>query len=387
MSWLALVLLLLLAPSARAVDCRTVGADCSLREAAALVGVLVGAAAEPAWIASDPEYGPVLAREFSSLTAENKMKWRDIHPAPGVYAFGPADALVEFAEAHGMAVRGHNLIWEQELIDSTPEYVTSITDPNALRALMTEHIETVVGHYRGRIDSWDVVNEPLTPFSGTELYPNVFYRLLGPGYIAEALEIAHAADPDAKLFINEVLIERQGARFDALLALVRDLLNAGAPLHGVGIQGHFFAAPDSAQLESNIRALAGLGLAVEITELDVVLRAGESRSAQLEQQRSDYFDIVRACMAVSACRRVTTWGFTDRDTWIDDFFGPGFDPLPLGESYERKPAYFGFRDALLTRGVQQSVPLLPPGLLMLAAGALAAAGGWLSRRPRSHRRD
>ncbi len=367
-----LFLLLIPATAVGLADCRNAAADCSLRQAAARVGVRVGAAVQPNFIAGDPNYGPVLAREFNSLTAENHMKWAAVHPAPGVYDFAAADALVDFAEAQGMAVRGHNLIWDQLLIDSTPAYVTSITDPNQLRALMAEHIQTVVGRYRGRVDSWDVVNEPLdSPLAGgTELYENVFFQLLGPGYIAEALDLAHAADPNSKLFINEVLISTQGARFDALLALVTGLLDQGAPLHGVGVQGHFFAPPDPVQLRANMRALAELGLVVEITELDILLFGNDDPAQKLERQRADYFDVVSACMAVSACRRVTTWGFTDRYTWIDNQFGPDFDPLPFDEDYGRKPAYFGMREALLTR----SIPVLPRGVLTLAAALLLVLG-------------
>ena len=362
--WLLALLLSIPVIAAGVQDCSDAGADCTLREAAAQVGVRIGAAAQPGLIASDPNYGPVLAREFNSLTAENHMKWNAVHPSPGVYDFTDADALVDFAELNGMAVRGHNLIWEQFLIDSTPAYVTSITDPNELRSLLAEHITTVVDRYRGRIDSWDVVNEPLdSPVSGeTDLYDNVFFQLLGQGYIAEALELAHAADPNAKLFINEVLVSSAGPRFDALLALATDLLNQGAPLHGVGIQGHFFGPPVRPELRANLQALADLGLIVEITELDILL-SGPDPNQRLANQREHYFDVARACMAVPACGRITTWGFTDRYTWIDSFVGPGFDPLPLDENYGRKPAYFGLREGLLTG----SIPVFPPGLPALAA--------------------
>lgn len=360
---LCLLLLQLAIPAvARAANCRDPGADCSLREAADQVGVGIGAAAQPGFIAGDPNYGPVLAREFNSLTAENHMKWAAVQPALGVYDFTAADALVDFAELNGMAVRGHNLIWDQELVDSTPAYVSSITDPNELRSLLAEHIQTVVGRYKGRVDAWDVVNEPLV-LGGTELYENIFFQLLGPGYIAEALELAHAADPNATLFINEVLVSLQGARFDAFLALAADLLSQGAPLHGVGIQGHYFGPPDPVQLEANIRALEELGLVVEITELDILLSGNDDPNQKLERQRTGYFNVVSACMAVTGCRRVTTWGFSDRYTWIDGFVGPQFDPLPFDEDYGRKPAYFGVREALLTR----SIPVLPPGVLGLAA--------------------
>jgi endo-1,4-beta-xylanase len=368
------LLLALVAPVAAAadLDCRAPGSDCALREAAAQVGVLMGTAVRPPALENDPNYGPALARDFNSITDEWTMKWQAIHPAPGVYEFESGDALVNFAEANDMAVRGHTLIWDQDLIDSTPEYVTAISDPQELRDLMTEHIQTVVGHYKGRVDAWDVVNEPLE-LLGSALYNNIFHELLGPGYIKEALEIAHAADPNAALFLNDVLISTSGPKFDAFLALLTDLVNQGAPIHGAGIQGHFWGVVEPEELHANIEALAALGLTVELTEVDVPLRENGDPVAQLESQRQEYFEVVRACVTVHACRRLTTWGFTDRYTWIDDFFGPGFDPLPLDEDYARKPAYFGVRDGLLTRPDISPIPVLPGAWVLLAVIAMAIA--------------
>ncbi|MDH3686021.1 MAG: endo-1,4-beta-xylanase, partial [Myxococcales bacterium] len=175
------------------LDCRAAGADCSLREAAEQGGVLIGAAVSDLFD-SDPAYGPALAADVDSITAENDMKWAATQPTRGNYDFTKADKLVAFADANDMAVRGHTLLWDQETIDSTPAYVTDITDPAELRALMADHISTVVGRYAGRIDAWDVVNEPFQSTNG-QFYDNVFRQVLGDGYIAEALELAHAADP------------------------------------------------------------------------------------------------------------------------------------------------------------------------------------------------
>jgi len=330
-------------------DCRAPGVDCTLREAAAQAGVLIGAAFGDRG-EGDPEYLPALRKDFNSVTAEGAMKWGATQPEYGVFNFGPADWIMDFAEANGLSVRGHTLIWEQSIVDATPDYVTAITDPEELRALMANHIQTVVGRYRGRIDAWDVVNEPLETL-GSRLYENVFYELLGPGYIAEAFELAHAADPDATLFLNETLISAGSpeVRFNVLLTLVADLLDQGVPLHGVGLQGHFIiAAPKRDELRANIEKLAELGVVVELTEVDIVLRGTGDETTRLERQRQDYFDLASACVAVEACRRITLWGFTDRYTWINDFFQPGLAPLPLNENYERKPAYFGLRDGLLS---------------------------------------
>jgi len=330
------------------LDCRAEGADCTLREAAAQAGVLIGTAFREVAEMDDPEYEPALVKDFNSITHEGAMKWAATQPEQGVFTFDRADRMMELAEANGMSVRGHTLVWEQATIDATPDYVTAITDPQELRTLMADHILTVVGRYRGRIDAWDVVNEPLDTV-GSQVYENIFYQLLGPGYIAEAFELAHEADPEATLFLNEALVGNAGDKFDALLALTADLLEQGVPLHGVGLQGHFIAAgPNYDELRTNIEKLAALGVVVELTEADIILRGTGDEATRLERQRQDYFDMASACLAVEACKRITLWGFTDRHTWIDDFFGPGLAPLPLDEDYERKPAYFGLRDGLLS---------------------------------------
>ena len=330
------------------VDCEAGGADCTLSEAAVQAGVLIGTAFREVDETDDPDYLPALIKDFNSVTHEGAMKWAATQPEQGVFNFDRADRMVEFAEANGMAVRGHTLVWEQASLDATPDYVTAITDPEELRTLMADHIRTVVGHFRGRVDAWDVVNEPLETV-GSEVYQNHFYQVLGPGYIAEAFELAHEADPDATLFLNDALVSHAGAKFDALLALTADLLDQGVPLHGVGLQGHFIArGPSHDELRTNIEKLAALGVVVELTEVDIVLRGTEDEATRLQRQRQDYFDMASACLAVEACKRITLWGFTDRHTWIDGFFGPGLAPLPLDEDYERKPAYFGLRDGLLS---------------------------------------
>jgi endo-1,4-beta-xylanase len=339
---LAAVALLVLVARHAAADCRAPGADCTLREAADQAGILVGAAVIEGGFATDPVYAPTLAAEFSSVTHEHVFKWDAIHPSAAVYRFEAPDRLVDFAEANGMAVRGHTLLWEQVLVDSTPAYVTAITDPATLRALVTDHIQTVVGRYRGRIDAWDVVNEPLAT-GGPAFHQNHFAQVLGPGYIAEAFHLAHAADPDATLFLNEVLIDDPGAKFDAFLALVRDLRRRGVPLHGVGLQGHFIPPVNPVGLQQNMERLAALGVVVELTEVDVIQR-GVPDPAGL--QAREYYGLAAACLAVPACRRITMWGFTDRYTWLDAF-GPGTKPLPLDVDYGRKPAWFGLRDGIL----------------------------------------
>ena len=371
--WLVVVWLLAAASPASAIavhPCLDVGADCTLRQIATAAGVRVGAAAQPSHLANDPLYGPTLAAEFNSITAENQMKWQGIHPAEDVWNFGPADALVDFAAANDMRMRGHTLLWANP--ERIPDWVEGAEDEETLRGWLDEHIRTVVGRYADAVDQWDVINEPL---QNLDIVPwdNVYSQLIGPEYIAEAFRIAHEVDPDAKLFLNEVFLESPTVRFDAFYDLVVDLLADGVPIHGVGLQGHILAGliqPGPRELAEVVQAFADLGLLVEITEFDVTMSAdGEDA---LESQGRIYRNLLRACLRIEACQGITFWGFTDRYTWIDASFGEDRIPLPLDEDYGRKPAYFGAREALLER--LATVPEPGPAVLLVVAAVALRHG-------------
>lgn len=325
--------------------------ECTLRSLADRAGVRIGAAFVEG--RNDPPFRTTLAREFNSITAP--LYWAETQPTSDAYHFAVADTAVDIGASNRMRVRGHPLIWGRLAL---PEYVRAATDPEALRAMVADRIATIVGRYAGRIAQYDVVNEPLTLF-GTAgntngLDDNVFHRVLGPGYIREALELAHAADPAAKLYVNDFLVEKPGPKQDRLFDLARGLLESGAPLHGIGMQGHIRLPvvgpeyePTAAEIESAVRRFAGLGLEVEITELDVTLTSRDP--SQLDLQRRVYHDVFAGCLAAPGCTGVTVWGITDRFTWISNFFQVDGAPLLFDEDYAPKPAYFGVRDALLEK--------------------------------------
>ncbi|MGH7786661.1 MAG: endo-1,4-beta-xylanase [Candidatus Binatia bacterium] len=333
-----------------------------LRTLAASSGRSIGSAAHDEHLVDDPEYGTVLAREFESLTPYTAMKGGRIHPEPERYDFSGADMLVDFARAHRMRVRGHTLVWGGASDPPNPAYVKGAASPAALRALMTDHIETVMRRYAGRVDRWDVVNEPLTSLGeagGTDgLRDHVFLQQLGAGYIAEALALAHRVDPAARLFVNDVFVLKPGAKQERYFRLVRELLEAKVPLHGVGFQGHLAFlpialpgdadVPTAAEIEATLRRFAALGVDVEITELNVhTWRFDGDRAARLEQQRQLYESAVRACVAVPRCTAVTVWLFTDRyPTSLEAVLGRDGEPLLFDDDYAPKPAYYGVRDAL-----------------------------------------
>jgi len=335
-----------------------------LRELADRVGVRFGSAVMVRDMRADPAYSPVLAREFNSLTPFVEMKWGSIHPEPDRYDFEAADELVDFAEAHDMRVRGHTLVYGHSSDPPNPDYLDQTTDPETLRRLMSDHILTVAGRYAGRIEAWDVVNEPLRVFGdhsqGDGLSPHVFSRLLGPGYIAEALHLARQADPEAQLFVNDFGALNPGPKQDRYFRLVEELLAEGAPLDAVGFQGHivplFGGAARRSEVESTLRRFASLGVAVEITELNVftrtlkhVLALGFTyhEEAELRGQAEAYAAVTRACLAVPQCQGVTLWTFTDRyPTTIETLTRLEDIPLIFDNDYRAKPAAFALRETL-----------------------------------------
>jgi endo-1,4-beta-xylanase len=315
-----------------------------LRSDAAATGRWIGAAIQSALL-NETAYTRTLNRHFDYVTAEYEMKWDPIERQPGVYDFIGADLIVAHAQRNGQRVKGHALLWHEAL----PEWVKQLS-PSALEAAVEDHIRTVVGRYRGRIVAWDVVNEAVAD-DGSGLRDTVFRQKLGDGYLELAFRVAHEADPDALLIYNDYGAEGLGRKSEAVYGLVRQLLSRGAPIGGVGLQMHVAAQsrPPSADVAANMRRLADLGLLVNISEMDVRIRnvAGDQRT-RLEVQRREYHDLVALCVAEARCHAITFWGFTDRYSWIDSFFGAD-DPLLFDDAYAAKPAFFGVQDALRRR--------------------------------------
>ena len=319
------------------------GSGCTLREVAARRKVLIGAAAAAGPLDHDPAYQRLLARQFDSVTPENQAKWPVVEPTAGMTDWATLDALVRFAVDHGMAVRGHALIWGQASSAGTPAWVTDITDPTSLRKAVEAHIHDEVSRYAGRIDRWDVVNEPLQT-DGPALDANHFLDVLGRGYIADAFRAAHAADPSASLWLNENNVESVPAKADALVALVDGLRSDGVPIDGVGLQMHLRSghAPAPGVVSRLVGRLRALGVRVAITELDVPVSTDGSDAAQV----AAYRQVVRECLA-AGCDEITVWGVSDAHTWLDADLGRSHtDPLLFDERGSPKQTFNEVRAAL-----------------------------------------
>ncbi|MCP4436526.1 MAG: 1,4-beta-xylanase [Actinomycetia bacterium] len=324
------------------VDCLARPDECSLADVARQAGFLVGAATDSDLI-DDPAYADVLAAEFNSLTAEREMKWQDLQPARGEFDFAGADEVVDFARANEMEVKGHTLLWAQQFIDATPDWVEEITDPAELRAVMRAHFAEVLGHFGDSVDRWDVVNEPLETL-GTGVYDNHFRQVLGDGYIDEAFLLADELAPDTRLFINEAAVENSPQKAEALYQLVSAMVQRGVPIDGVGLQGHFLGdLPAPGSIEALLSRFGDLGLEVAITELDVVTPPS---GPDPQAQAGHYEQVVSECIA-AGCREVTVWGVHDAQSWLDDFLNrDNTDPLLFDDELEPKAAYDSTKRAI-----------------------------------------
>jgi endo-1,4-beta-xylanase len=332
-----------------------------LRDLAAQRGFLIGAAVDPTLLSVDA-YARTLGSEFNLVVAENAMKFGPTEPGPGQYNFCAADQVVAFAQANGMKIRGHNMVWQADL----PAWLTNGNYSAADAAkILQDHIATVAGRYRGQILAWDVVNEAIAYGPPYGPQPSYWLTTLGSSYVDQAFRWTRDADPTAKLFYNDTGGEGLGAKSDAVYNLVSGLVNRGVPIDGVGLQMHVTVAgaPTVAAISSNIKRLGALGLEVHITEMDVRLPIPAS-AADLAAQATVYQNVLAACQENSNCTALLTWGVSDANSWIPGAY-PGFGAaLVFDEQFQPKPARSPLA-ALLTP---------PPGSVLISDGGVVIHG-------------
>ncbi len=310
-------------------------------------GFHIGAAVSVPSLHNDATYAATLAREFNLVTPENVMKMETIQPQRGVFDFAPADELVAFAEANGMAIHGHTLVWHNQL----PGWLSGgdFTRDEAIQ-LLHDHIDTVVGHYKGRIAYWDVVNEAVAD-SGSGLRDTPWRKLIGDDYLDLAFQFAHEADPDALLFYNDYGAEDMGTKSNAVYTMVKDLIDRGIPINGVGLQAHSTVGRlNFRAIGDNIARLGELGLQVQITEFDDRYD-GEANDNVLRRQADDYARMLQTCLDHDACTALIMWGVSDNYTWLRGenlgfYKNTTVEPLLFDDKIEPKPAYFALLDVL-----------------------------------------
>ncbi len=357
-----------------------------LRDYSGQQGFLFGGAVDPA-LFGNPGYTRVLGQQMNVAVAENAMKFAATHPGPNQYNFCQADQIVRFAQANGMKVRAHTLVWQQAL----PAWLTTGNyTPADASNILRDHIRTVMGHFKGKVIAWDVVNEAIAYGAPYGPQPSYWLNQLGSGYVEQAFRWAREADPDVKLFYNDTGGEGLGAKSDAVYNLVSGLVNKGVPIDGVGLQMHVSVtgAPSAADISANIQRYARLGLEVHITEMDVripVSSAGPT-STDLLAQADVYNRILGACLANSNCTALLTWGVSDANSWIPGQY-PGFGAALLFDStFQAKPAASSLVTSLINAATKPRVffggavvhggvaQVVSPGSLVDLYGSAFASG-------------
>jgi endo-1,4-beta-xylanase len=344
----------------------------TLRELGAQVRLRIGTAAIPSDL-TDPSLSQIASDQFSVLTPGNEMKWQVVEPQQGTFNWTGADNLVNFAEEHHERVRGHTLVWHNQLPRwLTQGVATGMISSSQLRDLLHQHITTEVSRYRGRIWQWDVVNEMLADANPSQVRPTDFWIAnLGPGIIADAFRWAHAADPKALLCYNDYNIageDGSNAKFNAALTLVGNLLAENVPIDCVGDQGHLDLqfGFNPILMTQDLQAFASLGLKVAITEADVrtfvettdtnqtpiVSRTDLTPNHTANAAGSDwYVGMLQSCLAVKACISFTVWGFADSESWIPGTFKGEGDGDLYDVNLNPKPQFTALQQTLsLARG-------------------------------------
>ena len=330
-------------------------------------GYFVGAAL-PAGDASNSVLGredlqEIVVQHFSQITAENIMKPEFLQPSEGEFFYDDADDLIGFAENNGITVHGHTLVWHKRIAD----FMENCSGEVECSGYLTDHITNIVGNYKGRITSWDVVNEAFTDDFGTDstyrnidtsekngVFGSVWYREIGKDYIPLAFTTAHAADPDAELYYNDYNLEDNNTKVTAVLTMVNELIDDNIPIDGIGFQMHIsLTEPLIEDIKAALTLATATGLKIKITEIDIRTNSNGSYDsytnevAQLLKER--YQSIVSTYLEVVPKEQIggiSFWGVSDADSWIPDFYGYPDWPLLFDDELNPKEAIIGVASAM-----------------------------------------
>lgn len=339
-------------------------AEAGLHVRAQRKGMFYGSAIDHTILRNDPAYLAHVPLECGLVVGEASFKWADIHPAPDKFAFERADMLMAYAARHNLRVRGHALLWHE----ANPAWLESELTPANAEHLLTTHIRSVVGHYRGRLLHWDVANEVIAPEDEKPLglRNTLWYRALGPRYLDIAFATCAAVDPGALRVLNDYgtdyAIPYEEKKRAAMLAVLADLKSRNVPIQAVGLQAHLDAsqtALDQKILAKFVADIAAMGLRVIVTELDVrdnKLPADiPSRDDAVAAMGRAWLDAVLVNPAVLG---VLTWGLSDRRSWLNTKFprpdGLPQRPLPLDAELARKKLWTAIAGALDTAPAREA---------------------------------
>ncbi|MGC8764755.1 MAG: endo-1,4-beta-xylanase [Brevinematia bacterium] len=322
----------------------------TLRLLASLRGIYIGAAVTPDPLKNEPLYSNTLVREFNMVVPENHMKFELIEPSSNNFDYANADLIVNTAIANNMKIRGHTLLWHLQ-----SSWVSTIINPTAISNILSNHIYTVMKRYSNKVSYWDVVNEAIDDDPTTSGYPNslrksFWWTNLGNQYVEYAFSLARAADPTAKLFYNDYGNEGYNGwnnkSYETFL-LVSNLKAKGL-IDGVGLQMHIDTSgyPMNDNFAANLQRLAGLGVEIHITEVDVRIPM-PAKDIDINKQADIYKQLFTMALSNQNVKAILLWGFTDKYSWIPWFYDNSYgDALIFDKNYNRKKAYYAIMEAL-----------------------------------------
>ena len=315
----------------------------------------IGAAITPMALRSEELH--LIESQFSGITAENAMKMGPIHPQPFRFNWGPADSLLAFATRSHLRMRGHTLVWHSQ----TPKWLFEGEDgkqvnKEILLQRIHDHIDSVVGRYKGKIYAWDVVNEAISDQTNEFYRSSLFYQICGEEYIEKAFQWAHAADPSALLFYNDYN-EIDPVKRKKIIEMVTRLRAKGIPIHGIGLQAHWsIYAPSAEVLDKTLEDFSKVGLPLHVTELDISVYKKEGRRDRIPSDSLTSYTPEREALQVamyervfaafrkyrSSIQSVTFWNISDRRSWLDNFpvVGRKDHPLLFDAALQPKKAFF-----------------------------------------------
>lgn len=317
----------------------------------------IGAAVDPKRLYRDQQYANIVSTQFNSLTSENALKWTTVEPQQDQFNFNKGDSIVAFAQAHNMRVHGHVLVTVSST--SLPAWVNNFQgDKNAWETLFKNHIQGEVSHYKGKITSWDVVNETFDDHGNIRTTSqtgdnNIWLDHIGSDYTARAFQYAHEADPNALLFYNDNKQEINGNKLNAIINMVNDFKRRGIPINGLGVQMHININTPNEGIENALKRLAQTGLLIHISELDIRINPKNDFSidsaSSLKAQADKYYFVAHAYSTIIPKAQqygITFWNVTDKDSWITLAKHAQDSPLLFDKNYNEKPAYKAFSDGL-----------------------------------------
>lgn len=295
------------------------------------------------------QYDNIYKREYNSLTAEYEMKMNIMYPSNGNYNFDKADAIVEYAQQNNMQVHGHALIWHS----ATPSWVENFSGTDeAFEVMVEDYIKTTVTRYKGKVVSWDVVNEAFNDGNGT-LRNSVFRQKMGDNYIEKCYRWAREADPDVLIFYNDYNMVTDDTKRNAALAMVDDFINRGVPIDGFGFQMHIsYNGPSKSKIASTAKQVTDRNILLHFSELDIRANPNNDQNTlsvdRAVQQQAKYKEVVEVYNAIPEQSKfaLTVWGLRDVDSWLQDFWGHIDWPLMYDQDFQIKKAHTGFLEGL-----------------------------------------